>query len=92
MITSFRSEVDTFENEYRIRIQHFSIDTFLSFNTFDNPGQRQSNKINNTSGEEEKGAVMVGTDELVCEQASISSNITTFHAQMIVVARYTLYH
>ena len=29
--------IDNFENEYRIRIQHFSIDTFLSFDTFDNP-------------------------------------------------------
>ena len=29
--------IDTFENEYRIKIQHFSIDTFLSFDTFDNP-------------------------------------------------------
>ena len=37
MITSFRSEVDTFENEYRIWVQHFGIDTFLSFDTFDNP-------------------------------------------------------
>ena len=37
MITSFRSGIDTFENEYRIRIQHFSIITFLSFDTFDNP-------------------------------------------------------
>ena len=37
-------------------------------------------------------AVMEGTGELVCEQASISSNITTFYAQMIVVARYTFYH
>ena len=35
------------------------------------------------SGEEETG-------ELVCEQASISSNKTTFYAQMIVVAHYTL--
>ena len=45
-----------------------------------------------TSGEEGTTAAMGGTDELVCEQASISSNITTFYAQMIVVARYTLYH
>lgn len=28
---------DTFANEYRIRIQHFSIDTFWSIDTFDNP-------------------------------------------------------
>ena len=40
-----------------------------------------------------KGAVvMEGTGELVCEQASISSNITTFYAQMIAVAQYTFYH
>ncbi len=44
------------------------------------------------SGEEGIAAVMEGTGELVCEQASISSNRTAFYAQMIVVARYTFYH
>ena len=37
------------------------------------------------SGEEGKAAVMGGTGELVCEQASITSNIATSYAQMIVV-------
>ena len=32
--------IDTFESEYRIRIQHFSIDTFLSIDTFDNPTRK----------------------------------------------------
>ena len=44
------------------------------------------------SGEEGIAAVMEGTGELVCEEASISSNITTFYAQTIVVALYTFYH
>ncbi len=38
------------------------------------------------SGEEGIAAVMEGTGELVCEQASISSSITTFYAHIIVVA------
>ena len=44
------------------------------------------------SGEEGIAAVMEGTGELVCEQTSNSSNITTFYVQMIAVARYTFYH
>ena len=51
-----------------------------------------SEKKPGASGEEGISAVMEGTGELVCEQASITSSTTPFYDQMIVMARYTFHH
>ena len=72
-------------------IQHYNNETDLNFwlekgeicdETYDHFYDLESEAESGASGEEE-------TCELVCEQASISSNKNTFYAQMIVVARYT---
>ena len=72
-------------------IQHYNNETDLNFllekgeicvEIDDHFSDLESEAEPGASGEEETG-------ELVCEQASMSSNKTTFYAQMIVVARFS---